>query len=92
MYLSFNSINHSFIYLLIYLCIYLFIYPIYLSTVLTFLSQVKFEKLENELKDSRWSRLIETYTPLRAEKDRSVLSDATCNALKPSLSNSLTTA
>lgn len=33
-------------------------------------------ELENELKDSRWSRLIETYTPLRAEKDRSVLAVA----------------
>jgi signal transduction histidine kinase len=33
-------------------------------------------ELENVLKDSRWSRLIETYTPLRAERDRSVLAVA----------------
>ncbi len=33
-------------------------------------------ELENVLKDSRWSRLIETYTPLRAESDRTVLAVA----------------
>jgi hypothetical protein len=33
-------------------------------------------ELEDVLKDSRWSRLIETYTPLRAERDRSVLAVA----------------
>ena len=33
-------------------------------------------ELENVLKDSRWSRLIETYTPLRAEGDRTVLAVA----------------
>jgi len=33
-------------------------------------------ELQNVLKDSRWSRLIETYSPLRAEGDRSVLAVA----------------
>lgn len=33
-------------------------------------------ELEDVLKDSRWPRLIETYTPLRAERDRSVLAVA----------------
>ncbi len=33
-------------------------------------------ELANEVKDRRWSRLIETYAPLRAESDRSVLAVA----------------
>lgn len=33
-------------------------------------------ELENVFRDSSWSRLIETYTPLRAERDRSVLAVA----------------
>jgi len=33
-------------------------------------------ELENLFKDTRWSRLIETYTPLRAEGDRTVLAVA----------------
>ncbi|TSA10721.1 MAG: sensor histidine kinase [Betaproteobacteria bacterium] len=33
-------------------------------------------ELENLFKDDRWSRLIETYTPLRSERDRSVLAVA----------------
>ncbi|MBE0613847.1 MAG: sensor histidine kinase [Burkholderiales bacterium] len=33
-------------------------------------------ELRHVLKDSRWSRLIETYSPLRAERDRSVLAVA----------------
>ncbi|MEK7437102.1 MAG: sensor histidine kinase [Pseudomonadota bacterium] len=33
-------------------------------------------ELENVFRDSRWSRLIETYSPLRAERDRSVLAVA----------------
>ena len=33
-------------------------------------------ELENMFKDGRWSRLIETYTPLRSESDRSVLAVA----------------
>lgn len=33
-------------------------------------------ELEHVLKDSRWARLIETYTPLRAEGDRTVLAVA----------------
>ena len=33
-------------------------------------------ELQSEFKDSRWSRLIETYAPLRAETDRSVLAVA----------------
>jgi signal transduction histidine kinase len=33
-------------------------------------------ELRNEFKDSHWSRLIETYAPLRAETDRSVLAVA----------------
>ncbi|HUX23315.1 MAG TPA: sensor histidine kinase [Burkholderiales bacterium] len=33
-------------------------------------------ELESVLKDSRWSRLIETYSPLRAEGDRTVLAVA----------------
>ncbi len=33
-------------------------------------------ELQSEFKDSRWSRLIETYAPLRAEADRSVLAVA----------------
>lgn len=33
-------------------------------------------ELVNELRDSRWSRLIETYSPLRAERDRTVLAVA----------------
>jgi signal transduction histidine kinase len=33
-------------------------------------------ELENVLKDNRWSRLIETYSPLRAEGERSVLAVA----------------
>jgi signal transduction histidine kinase len=33
-------------------------------------------ELESALKDNRWSRLIETYTPLRAEGDRTVLAVA----------------
>ena len=33
-------------------------------------------ELENVFRDSNWSRLIETYTPLRAERDRSVLAVA----------------
>jgi signal transduction histidine kinase len=33
-------------------------------------------ELEQVLKDSRWARLIETYTPLRAEGDRTVLAVA----------------
>ncbi len=33
-------------------------------------------ELQTEFKDSRWSRLIETYAPLRAEADRSVLAVA----------------
>jgi len=37
---------------------------------------VERSELENEFRDSRWSRLIETYTPLRAESDTSVLAVA----------------
>jgi signal transduction histidine kinase len=37
---------------------------------------VEQSELEDELKNSRWSRLIETYTPLRAENDASVLAVA----------------
>jgi len=33
-------------------------------------------ELQNALRDSRWSRLIETYTPLRSERDRTVLAVA----------------
>ncbi len=33
-------------------------------------------ELANEFRDQRWSRLIETYAPLRAENDRSVLAVA----------------
>ena len=33
-------------------------------------------ELQNEFKNNRWSRLIETYAPLRAENDRSVLAVA----------------
>lgn len=33
-------------------------------------------ELENEFKDRQWSRLIETYAPIRADRDRSVLAVA----------------
>ena len=37
---------------------------------------VEQSELENVFRDSRWSRLIETYTPLRAERDATVLAVA----------------
>jgi signal transduction histidine kinase len=37
---------------------------------------VEQSELENVFRDSRWSRLIETYTPLRAENDTTVLAVA----------------